>query len=109
MPENHAQNQINAPSCYRCVAKCPYCEHGAKKYGFTLGGKQRFRCKKCFRTFIDVYNQKLSVEHIDNKIKVLLKEGCGIRSIGRILKISAVTVVRKIRTIASYIKMHQKQ
>lgn len=74
-----------------------------------MGGKQRFRCKECCKTFIDVYTKKLPAERIDNKIKVLLKEGCGIRSIGRILKISAVKVVRKIRTIASRIKMPEIQ
>lgn len=37
---------------------------------------------------------------MDNEIVILLKEGCGIRSIGRIPGISAVTVLRRIKTIS---------
>jgi len=40
-----------------------------------------------------------------NFIATHIKEGCGIRSIARLLKISAVTVVLRIRKIANSIKI----
>lgn len=104
MLENHAQNDKISSSCYIRVAPCPYCAHESKKYGFTTSGKQRFRCKTCFKTFIYHYTRQ-HLKNIDREIVLLLKEGCGIRSIGRILHISAVTVIRKIRIIADAILM----
>lgn len=41
---------------------------------------------------------------LNKNISTLLKEGCGIRSIGRILKISASTVIRRILKIGSFIE-----
>lgn len=41
---------------------------------------------------------------LDTQIKTLLKEGCGIRSIGRILNSSATTIIRRIEITASKIK-----
>jgi len=41
---------------------------------------------------------------INIQIANLVKEGCGIRSIARLLTISAVTVIKRIRSIADLIK-----
>ena len=41
---------------------------------------------------------------INNKIFSYIKEGCGIRSIARLLQISTSTVLRRIKDIADCIK-----
>lgn len=104
MPENQPQNNENDTSCYTCVAMCPYCAHNSKKYGFSKSGQQRYQCRSCFKTFINVYLKKALSKQLDNEIIILLKEGCGIRSIGRILAISAVTVLRRIKHIVKRLK-----
>jgi len=91
-------------SCYTRVAICPYYNSNSKRYGFTQSGQQRYQCKNCFKTFINVYLKKALSKQLDNEIVILLKEGCGIRSIGRILAISAVTVLRRIKHIAKQLK-----
>jgi insertion element IS1 protein InsB len=102
MPEHHPQNNKSSPSCYFGVGSCPNCEFKeAIKFGFNKNGIQRFQCKGCKTTFMASYSRRYINNTANEKIKVLLKEGCGIRSIGRILKISAVTVIRKIKIIAS--------
>jgi len=50
-----------------------------------------------------VYKTNACNLFISNNIISLLKEGCGIRSIARLLHISAVTVLSRIRKIASAI------
>lgn len=106
MPVNIAQTNKNAISCYFVVGNCPKCAlKEAIKYGFNKNGIQRFQCKACKTTFMATYSRRYINNTANEAIKVLLKEGYGIRSIGRILKISAVTVIRKIRIIAFRIKV----
>jgi len=63
-------------------------------------GKQRYLCKSCKRYFVDTYTYNAYKKETDTEIKDHVKEGCGIRSISRLLKISATTVLKRIVQIA---------
>jgi len=80
--------------------KCNYCKQKCTKEGRQINGKQKYRCKSCYKYQQQHYNKKVPDQSIIN----LLKEGCGIRSIARLLKISPTTTIRKILTISSQIK-----
>ena len=83
--------------------ECIICNNKCIKWG-TSNGKQRYRCKKCAKTCYHGYSYKAYHPQTNSQITVLLKEGCGIRSISRIMDISAVTVIRRILYMASVIK-----
>jgi insertion element IS1 protein InsB len=90
------------PKCSRYVdvqKSCIYCTNKCVKNG-TSYGKQRYLCRLCKRTFLDSYDYKACLANTDHNIKVHLKEGCGIRSIARLLKISVTTVLKKILLLA---------
>lgn len=94
--------QINVLKCSNRVVRCVQCACNSSsciKYGRTNTGKQRYRCKSCNKTFIHDY-KNVAYTIPDNSITSLLKEGCGIRSISRLLKISNTTVLRRILRIA---------
>jgi IS1 family transposase len=63
-------------------------------------GTQRYYCKRCNRSFIEIYTRKSFEYDLDERLVALLKESCGIRSISRILGISPKTVIAKIKRIA---------
>jgi len=91
-------------SCIKIVGalNCPYCQHAAIKYG-RVCSKQRYRCKICKRTFMNIYTNNAYHVTINKNIVDHLRKGCGIRSIARLLCISANTVMRRIKIIASKI------
>jgi len=66
--------------------------------------KQRYYCKSCNKSFIENYTRKSFGHDIDERIISLVREGCGTRSISRILKIAPNTVTRKIVRIGSGVK-----
>jgi insertion element IS1 protein InsB len=70
------------------------------KYGKTKAGNQRYYCKGCGATFVIHYTYKAYCPETNDWITLLLTEGCGIRSIARLLGISATTVIRRILQIA---------
>jgi transposase-like protein len=59
-----------------------------------------YLCKSCKRSFVDSYDYSACQTNTAQKIKEYLKEGCGIRSIARLLKISVTTVKKKILSLA---------
>ncbi|MFL0095026.1 IS1 family transposase [Tenacibaculum maritimum] len=67
--------------------------------------KQRFYCKDCKKYFQPEYVYQAYKTNTDDFIKSLLKEGCGIRSIGRILNISTKTVLSRMLKISKHIKI----
>ncbi len=75
--------------CNRCQKKCI-------KAGKQKNGKQKWYCKTCKKFQQETYRNKACKNGINSKIIVLLKEGMGIRSIGRTLEISTNTVLQKI-------------
>ena len=82
---------------------CPYCFSSCISHGISSTGNKRYRCRSCKRTHSKLYALKACKPSISEKIKSLLKEGCGIRSISRLLKISVTTVMKRIRMIAENI------
>ena len=78
---------------------CPYCSGRCVKNG-RKEGIQRLLCRSCNRTFMDEYRNKACYPETNKQISTLLKEGCGMRSISRILGVSVTTVLRRIVHIA---------
>ena len=78
---------------------CKYCYSICIKKGKATNGKQRFQCKNCRKYQLGSYTYK-SYSVSDFQITQLVKEGCGIRSISRLLAISTNTVLRRILRIA---------
>jgi transposase-like protein len=62
---------------------------------------QRYRCKKCNYTQVEEYRYKSYRATVNSDIKLLIREDCGIRSIGIILGISRVTLVQRIVSLAT--------
>jgi len=91
--------------CYKTVVteKCRYCHGETIKFGKT-GGSQRYRCKACSKTQLKHYANQACELNVDPEIAAHVKEGCGIRSIARLLHISATTVISRIQKIAESIK-----
>lgn len=79
---------------------CSFCDSYVVKNGKSSVGNQRYYCKKCKHSQVESYRYKSYESRVDRDIVVLTKEGCGIRSIGRILDISPVTVLRRILKIS---------
>ncbi|WP_394342500.1 IS1 family transposase [Taibaiella helva] len=78
---------------------CIYCNNRCVKNGSSYN-KQRYLCKSCKRSFVDSYNYNACQVNTDQRIKEYLKEGCGIRSISRLLKVSVTTVLKRILLLA---------
>ena len=92
----HLLHHTNTPY----TMKCNYCKQKCTKQGRQINGKQKYRCKSCYKYQQQHYNKKVSNQSIIN----LLKEGCGIRSMSRLLKISPTTTIRKILNISNQLK-----
>ncbi|WP_035692353.1 IS1 family transposase [Flavobacterium sp. F52] len=83
------------------VMNCPKCkEKKVIKNGRTKNNKQQYYCKMCSHRFIEYYTNQAYKLDINEKIIQLTKEGLGIRSTARILKISATTLLKRIVCIA---------
>lgn len=88
--------------------KCIYCSsENSIKSGFTSCCKQRYYCKDCKKKFITNYSYNAYQSNINSQIVTLTKEGLGIRSTARVLKISATTLLKRILSIARVLKQPQ--
>jgi insertion element IS1 protein InsB len=96
------QSVTNLPNRVEYNMPCNTCKGYTYLHGKTPAGKQRYKCKNCNSTFINKYSYQ-SYEVSDRQIISLLKEGCGIRSIARLLYICCGTVLKRILTIAKSI------
>ena len=97
----------NDTTCIRVsdTGICPNCKSKQIiKNGFTKNRKQQFYCKNCQTRSIDFYTNKAYCKNINSSLIQLTKEGVGIRSTARILKISTTTVLKRIILIAKSIK-----
>lgn len=84
---------------------CPKCkEKNVIKNGRTKNNKQQYYCKMCCHRFIENYTYQAYKLDINQNIIQLTKEGLGIRSTARILKISATTLLKRIVSIARNIR-----
>ena len=66
---------------------------------------QRFYCKDCATYFQSTYSYHAYRSSTNDLIKGMLKEGCGIRGIARILDISKNTVLSRMLKISEQIKI----
>ncbi len=82
---------------------CPQCSSPCIRFGKSATGNQRYRCKKCKKTHSQSYRYHAYESGTDVSIKEHVKEGCGIRSIARLLKIATSTVLRRIVRISKAI------
>jgi insertion element IS1 protein InsB len=101
------QKTENEASCIRSVdrCKCPKCSSiQTVKNGKTRKGKQRFRCKSYYKTFITDYSYNAYDPTTNQQIILFTKEGLGIRSTARVLRISVTTLLKRIITIAEGIQ-----
>tara|TARA_B100000678_G_scaffold287205_1_gene293369 strand:- start:1016 stop:1405 length:390 start_codon:yes stop_codon:yes gene_type:complete len=83
---------------------CNYCSAQCKKSGRQGNGTQKWFCKLCAKYQQEKYRNKAYQPETNLEIKKLLKEGCGTRSISRLLGISANTVTRRILSISKGIE-----
>jgi IS1 family transposase/transposase-like protein len=80
---------------------CKYCKGLCIKYGRQKNGQQRYKCKECYKIHLGNYiKQAFSNTRLNIWIAVMLKEGCGIRSISRLLKVCTNTIIKRIKQIA---------
>ena len=77
---------------------CHNCEIRAGKYGKDRTGTQRFRCKKCGKTFLEPQDKPLDHMRIpmDKAVQAVkcLIEGCSIRSTQRLTGLEKKTILR---------------
>ncbi len=84
---------------------CKFCQSNKiVKNGTTINKKQQYKCKECKKYFIIQYSYHAYNNNINEFIIKLTKEGLGIRSTARVLKISTTTVLKRIIVIARVIK-----
>jgi insertion element IS1 protein InsB len=98
----------NTTSCIKCVdgiTTCIYCCGKLVKNGFSKAKKQRYKCKECCKTIVENYTYNAYFSHVNEQIVLLLTEGMGIRSIARILQISATTLLKRIIAISDIISL----
>ncbi len=94
------------PSCFRFGVShsCPICKsENLIKSGKTKTGKQRYCCKECGKRFITDYSYNACKPDTNQQIILFTKEGLGIRSTARVLRISVTTLLKRIVSIARVI------
>ena len=74
---------------------CGYCGGNCIKKGIRAA-KQRYQCKECLKYQLQDYERERISDYKIELIKNLNKEGVGISSISRLLKISKSSVQRKL-------------
>lgn len=88
---------------------CKHCHSTCQKAGKQKNGTQKWYCKKCRKYQQSGYINNACKIGIDQEIKSYLKEGCGIRSIARLLDISPTTVIERIKKISKQISKPPNQ
>lgn len=84
--------------------RCKECNQIGIKNGKSGSGEQRYYCAFCKKSYQSNYVYKACIPKVNTKLVELLKEGCGIRSISRLLSISPTTTTKRILLISSQIK-----
>ncbi len=79
---------------------CKFCGGNCVKNGYQRNGKQRLKCKDWHKKQQCEYSSLAYRLHVNADIAKYIKEGVGIRSSARLLKISTTTLMARIITIA---------
>ena len=80
-------------TCLHCAGDC--IRKGSYK------GVQLLRCGACLRYQRVGYRYRAHTPGMDERIALYVREGCGIRSISRIMRIAVSTVIARIKRIAA--------
>ncbi|MFY0592015.1 IS1 family transposase [Roseivirga sp.] len=83
---------------------CKYCSKPCHRSGKQSNGTQKYRCKSCLKYQQATYRNQAYHSYINDQIVSMVKEGVGIRGIGRLLSISKNTVLVRIKLIAKSVK-----
>jgi insertion element IS1 protein InsB len=84
--------------------ECKYCSKHCVKAGLQHSGVQKFYCSACSKYQQAVYKSEAYHPQTNSRIVNLLKEGIGLRSMARVLRISLKTIIHRIRQIAATIR-----
>ncbi len=84
---------------------CPKCTSTEKVRNGFKNKKQRYKCKECQCSYTQSHKHGATLELKLQALKLYL-EGMGFRGIGRILKVSNVTVLYWIRTLGKSLKTY---
>jgi transposase-like protein len=84
------------------VLHCPYCQGtDIVRYGTTLEGKQRYRCRECRlgrgRTFLLEYSYAGQSPEVKQQIVDMAMNASGIRDTARVLHVSPTTVLKELK------------
>ncbi|MDI1255292.1 MAG: IS1-like element transposase [Flavobacterium sp.] len=96
----------NQTTCIKRVGGkeiCDVCNGLLIRYGKSSANKTRYRCKNCGKTIVESYTYEAYHSDINQDIITYIKEGLGIRSTARILKIFTSTLLSRIISIAKNI------
>jgi len=83
---------------------CPKCKSDENTKDGVIKGRQRYKCKTCGFRYTVASGSKAKPLHMKKLALQLYLEGLGFRSIGRILKVSNVTVLNWIRAFGVQIE-----
>ncbi|MDB5272090.1 MAG: transposase [Chitinophagaceae bacterium] len=84
--------------------ECKYCQQKCSKAGTTANTIQRYYCKPCNKYQQLEYDYLGCSKRIESRVVELNNEGCGIRSISRILQISPGKVLSTIKKVSKEIR-----
>jgi len=81
---------------------CPTCQTESRKRGKDRKGNQRFYCASCFKSFIEVVDKPLDKMYLPLEKAIqcinLLVEGCSIRTVERLTRVSIHTILNLLVT-----------
>ena len=83
--------------CLKMVDSCPKCGDVSRIKAGHLRGRQRYKCKGCGFYYSVAFKSDVRPAATRRLALELYLEGLGFRAIGRILKVSNVTVLKWIR------------
>ena len=94
LPTGEGRGGVEGP--FQCGHCCGACARKGKH-----GDTQLYKCHACGKYQRHHYRNKACAPGVDGRITTYVREGGGIRSIARIIGISASTVVARIKSIAA--------
>jgi len=87
---------------------CPKCKHTEKTKDGIVRDKQRYKCKSCNYRYTVEKKSDVKSEEVRRLALEMYLEGLGFRSIGRILKISHVTVYYWVKRWGKSVSLPKK-